>query len=81
MYILLITPIGHIPFACMAAGFDYNTCSVLVAIEEQTPDIAQAVHLNKSDKEVGAGDQVCVTAVLLFTYTVCNIFTLHIAVL
>ena len=31
-----------------------------MAIEEQTSDIAQAVHLNKSDEETGAGDQVVI---------------------
>ena len=51
----------------MAAGFDYKTCSVQVTIEDQSEDIAQAVHQNKSDEEVGAGDQVCFVAVLLST--------------
>lgn len=34
-------------------GFDYETCAVLVAIDEQSPDIALGV--NKEDQ--GAGDQ------------------------
>jgi S-adenosylmethionine synthetase len=38
-------------------GFDHRTCNVLLAVEEQSPDIAQAVHAGRRDEEVGAGDQ------------------------
>jgi len=36
-------------------GFDAETMGVLVAIDEQSPDIAQGV--NRSSEEIGAGDQ------------------------
>mmetsp|Transcript_10596 Transcript_10596/g.20080 ORF Transcript_10596/g.20080 Transcript_10596/m.20080 type:complete len:392 (+) Transcript_10596:45-1220(+) len=38
-------------------GIDYRNCSIIVAIEEQSPDIAQGVHIDKRDEDVGAGDQ------------------------
>jgi S-adenosylmethionine synthetase len=43
-----------------AFGFDGNTCGVLVAIQEQSADIAQGVDKNaahKLQKRIGAGDQ------------------------
>jgi len=39
-----------------AMGFDWETCSVLTAIDEQSPDIAMGVD-EKGDHEQGAGDQ------------------------
>jgi S-adenosylmethionine synthetase len=38
-------------------GLNYKTCDVIQKITLQSKDISQAVHENKKDEEIGAGDQ------------------------
>ena len=38
-------------------GMNYETCEIIIKVTKQSPDISQAVHENKKDEDIGAGDQ------------------------
>jgi len=49
--------VHHIGYDDSSKGFDSKTCSIMICLEKQSPDIAHGVHEIHEAEDVGAGDQ------------------------
>ena len=49
--------IKEIGYDDSAKGFDYKNVTVIVAIDQQSPEIFESLHTEKKPEEIGAGDQ------------------------
>ncbi|KAJ5364958.1 uncharacterized protein N7496_010671 [Penicillium cataractarum] len=54
---IIRSTIKDVGYDASEKGLDYKTCNVLVAIEQQSPDIAQCLHYDEALEKLSAGDQ------------------------
>ena len=51
------TAIKEVGYDSVEVGMDYKTATIVVAMDKQSQEIAQSVHIDKHEDDIGAGDQ------------------------
>lgn len=49
--------IKEVGYDSVEIGMDYRTATVIVALDKQSSEIAEGVHVNRKEEDIGAGDQ------------------------
>lgn len=49
--------IKEVGYDSVDIGMDYRTATVIVSLDKQSSEIAEGVHVNRKEEDIGAGDQ------------------------